>query len=442
MLIRFVVENFKSFKEETEFNLLTGSIRKHPKHVHHTKQGIDILPVSIIYGGNASGKSNLMKAIFEARQLIVDGTQFKDEDLRVDKFAFDNNDSFYKPTTFEFEFNTEKEIYSYGVVFHHFEVKEEWLYSVLGEKKDKLLFERNGQNIKFAEEYMKNKKNRLFLQNEVRGLRKNQFFLTAAYMREVNFFDEAYEWFQNLFIVFPEQKFSKLNSFYDENFLAFTNALLAVGDTGISIEIRAVDYNKLIKDNPDIREIVRNNLSTVQNHGLAIEAANKIIYNVFYNKSSKKNEVVKLVTLHPNKDYGNTIFETYQESDGTQRLIDLAGVLYPAIYENRVVFIDEIDRSFHPLLSKKIIEIFLQKRTEINGTGQLICTTHEDLIIDMNILRPDEVWFVQKKDDGTSEIYPLSDFKIRYDIDIRRGYLGGRFGAIPAIDDILFKKSA
>lgn len=436
MLIRFVVENFKSFKEETDFNLLTGSVTKHAEHVYETKQGIAVLPISVIYGGNASGKSNLIKAIAEARRIIVDGTHSKNDGFDVDKFAFDNFDSFNKPTKFEFEFKTGKKIYAFGVVFNHFEVKEEWLYLIEGEEKDKLLYKRDSLGITFSKELEENEKDKQFLENEVRGLRKNQLFLTEAYSQEVKFFDDAHEWFQNLLIIFPEQKIGKIYSFYDKYLLDFANDLLLIGDTSVSLEIREVNYEKLISDNPDIRDLINKNLSVIKKDGLGVISSTGIVYSIFYNQNSQRNEAVKLISIHPNKDYGSTLFETFMESDGTQRLIDLAGVLYPAIYKNKVVIIDEIDRSLHPLLAKKLIEVFLQKKLKHKGIGQLICTTHEDLIIDMNLLRSDEVWFVQKNDESISEIYPLSDFNVdKHNIDIRMGYLNGRFGGIPQIKE-------
>jgi len=435
MLIRFVVENFKSFKEETDFNLLTGNVTKHTNHVHHLEQGIDILPISVIYGGNASGKSNLIEAISVARSIIIDGTASKDSSFPVEKYAF-HHDFFHKPTKFEFEFKVEKKIYAYGLVISNIEVIEEWLYTINSNKKDKLLFERTGQEITFSDTYKQTQKDKLFLQNEVRGLRKNQPFLTESNHREVGFFDDAYKWFQDLFIIFPEQRFGGLNSFLNQDFLDFTNSILEIGDTGVSVETRAVDYEYLMENNPGIKDFVSNNLGYVTKNNISFEGANGIIYCVYFDKVLKKLAAVKLMAVHPKNDFGEILFEIYQESDGTRRLIDLAGGIYPAIYENRVVIIDEIDRSLHPLLSKKIVEIFLEKRMKNKKTGQLIFTTHEDLIINMDVLRSDEVWLVQKKDNGESELYPLSDFNVdKYNIDVRTGYLNGRFGGIPQIKE-------
>ncbi len=437
MLIRFVVENFKSFKEETEFNLLTGNIRKHPSHVHHTKQGIDILPTSVIYGGNASGKSNLVKAIKVAREIIIVGTVSKESSFQIEKYALESS-YFNKPSKFEFEFKTAKNTYAYGFVIDYDRVIEEWLYLISGKKEDKPLFIRNNKNFEFKPLLTKKKTELEFLQNEVRGIRKNQLFLTESYRREIGFFDDVLDWFQSLMIIFPQNIIFNRHTFYNKELLDFTNQLLDIGDTNVSIDVRAVDAEKLVSANPKLREYIKNNFTLVKRNGIAFESEGGIIYSIRF-KSNENNtlelEAIKLMGIHQKSDSNFITFETHQESDGTQRLIDLSAPLYLAIFKNRVVIIDEIDRSLHPLLSKKIIENFIEKRITNKGTGQLICTTHEDLLIDMDVLRPDEVWFVQKNDDGASELYPLSEFKIRYDIDVRKGYLNGRFGAIPNINE-------
>ncbi len=441
MLIRFVVENFKSFKEETEFNLLTGSIRKHSNHVHHTKQGIDILPVSVVYGGNASGKSNLVEAIFRARNIIVDGTLSRNTSFPIEKFALDKA-SAEKPVKFEIEFKTEQNTYAYGFIIDYDIVLEEWLYLISAKKEDKPLYERVRQEFDFKNMSFLNKKELNFLINESRGVRKNQLFLTEFYRRSIGFWDDVLDWFQKLMIIFPEQKYGKLNSFLNTDFLVFTNNLLRVGDTGISVKTVKENYSDLINKYPNIRDEVELKFGYIKKNGLSF-IADKEVFTIYFDENINKMQAVKLIALHK-MDNGEVVnFKIPQESDGTQRLIDLAGGIYPAIYENRVVIIDEIDRSIHPLLSKKLIDLFLLKREENGGTGQLICTTHEDLIMDMDMLRPDEVWFVQKNDDGVSELYPLSEFKIRYDVNIRKGYLNGRFGAIPDLEDEnLLKKSA
>ena len=434
MLIRFVVENFKSFKEETDFNLLTGSVTKHANHVHHTKQGIDVLPISVIYGGNASGKTNLIEAIFRARNIIVDGTVSKTTGFPIEKFVLENA-NLDKSVKFEFEFKTHKNAYSYGFVLDYDRVIEEWLYLISANKGDKSLFTREKNTFKFGESLTHNKKELEFLENETKGLRINQLFISESYRREIGFFDDILEWFQKLMIIFPEQKYGKLQSFLNENHLRFTNDLLKIGDIGISVKTKYENYQDLINKYPNIREEVTTRYAYIRKNGFSFKVE-KEVYSIFFDKKLKEMQAVKLMAIHSTKEGKEIYFKLPQESDGTQRLIDLSGGIYPAIFEDRVVIIDEIDRNIHPLLSKKLIEIFIQKRVENGGTGQLICTTHEDLMIDLNLLRSDEICFVQKNDEGASEIYPLSDFNIEdYNIDVRMGYLNGRFGGIPHLKD-------
>ena len=128
-----------------------------------------------------------------------------------------------------------------------------------------------------------------------------------------------------------------MHSFYDLSLLKFTNELLNIGDTGISIETRSVDYDRISEKYPEVREFVNNNRSAVIKNKVGIETSSGIIFSVYYNERTNKMEAMKIVATHPNKESGVTHFELYQESDGTQRLIDLSGGIYPAIFENRVV---------------------------------------------------------------------------------------------------------
>jgi len=430
MLIRFVVENFKSFKEETEFNLLTGDSSAHGDHIHHTDEGIDILPISVIYGGNASGKTNLVAAIYTAKLIVTQGTNSKGAFFPVEKYALDNT-YFEKPTKFEFEFKTNKHVYSYGLIINPQEVVEEWLYIILSKKTDKKLFERKGRQLIFSKDYFTNPKDLLFLENEARGLRLNQPFLTESNLRETGFFDDAYNWFNKILqIIFPLSQFSGYQELSPDK-LKFINQLLNIGDTNVSVNSHLMEIEQLEAVYSGVKDIIDQNSSIIQEKGYILKLGN-ITYHITYDRIREKFFALKLVTYHWNENQvTQKVFEIFQESDGTKRLIDLGPGIYSSTYEDSVLIIDEIDRSMHPILSKKIIEFFLENRKKKKGTGQLICTTHEHLILDKKLLRPDEIWFVQRKDKGYSVMYPLSEFELWEEIDFQTGYLNGRFGAIP-----------
>lgn len=442
MLIRFIVQNYKSFKEETDFNLLIGSVRKHPNHVMTTQNGIDVLPTALIYGSNASGKSNLIKAIHQAKKIITQGTIHKNEGFELDKFAFDKN-CLLQPVKFEFEFETKNTTYAYGLVIDYDQVIEEWLYEITAKKEDKLLFERKGRSMKFSANLTNNPKDKSFLENEARGLRINQPFLTEAYLREVQFFDDAYLWFaETLQIIFPTNKFNTLeyHVYYNLHLKNLTNSLLSLADVGTKIDVLEIDVKELILRHPEIKEVVQQLRGNLQFTEATIETKKGEYYSL-YKENLKEIKAVKIITKHPSWEGKDIEFEIHQESDGTRRLIELAPALSFCLFSDKVYLIDEIDRSMHPLLTKKLLEVFIEKRQALQSKGQFICSTHEDYMIDMKLFRSDEIWFVQKSKQGVSKIYPLSDFVVRYDVDIKKGYLNGRFGGIPFLGNANFLDS-
>jgi AAA15 family ATPase/GTPase len=139
---------------------------------------------------------------------------------------------------------------------------------------------------------------------------------------------------------------------------------------------------------------------------------------------------LKLISKHKIKNSNKEVsFEINEESDGTQRIIDLIPVLISSLEEDRVFVIDELDRSLHPLLIQEFISIFVKKSTE--QKSQIIVTTHDASLLNQKLLRKDEIWFTEKNEFGNSNLFSLEEFNIRYDKNIRKDYLRGRFGAIP-----------
>jgi AAA15 family ATPase/GTPase len=135
----------------------------------------------------------------------------------------------------------------------------------------------------------------------------------------------------------------------------------------------------------------------------------------------------RLLTQHGSNSGETYDFSLEEESDGTLRLLDLLPAIFLALNQPVTILIDEIGRSIHPALLKSLVAKFATTPSQ----GQLIFTTHESQLLDQEYLRRDEIWFAEKKVSGETTLYPLSDFDIRYDLDIRKGYLNGRFGAIP-----------
>jgi len=439
MLIRFLVENFLSFNQEVEFSMVAGRSRQHPNHIttNSSRNCIDILKMGVIYGANAAGKSNLIAAMSFARKLIVRGTKAK-KAILLSRFKL-NHASLNSPAKFTFEFKQGDKYYLYGFELDTHRIHSEWLYEI-NKSSQKLLFERktddkNETTVEFGHVKYTHKTEEPFFQFIAKGTRANQLFLTETIERGIKDFEHVHEWFsKSLVFISPDTKFHGLEIKLDrdENFREELLKLLRVFNTGISgIELVEVNFEKEVGDIP---EELKADLV------VDIEIGNKVILNTPLNKRylierNQNNEILawKLMTKHKmSESEAEASFEVAHESDGTQRLMDLIPILINSANDDTVFIIDELDRSLHPSLSYAILEFFLANKSHSN---QLIVTTHESTLLDLELLRRDEIWFVEKNNRGESTVYSLEEFTPRYDKDIRKGYLVGRFGAIPIMSE-------
>jgi len=442
MLIRFSVENFLSFNNKTEVLLTPGKTRNFQHHILKGEKlrDINILKSSVFYGANASGKSNLIKAIHFAKQLIVRGSTNQDS-INYQKFKLDDK-ALKKNSKIEFEFKYKSSLYAYGFEFNNKMISEEWLYEI-NNQKEKMIFERktvgNEINISFGNLATAKKDiNRL----GYIGLdtNPNELFLHSSNSRNIKnivgikpIFD-AYLWFDDILtVIFPDTKSLglevKIDSDKDlkEVFKWFLNNF----NTGIaSLETVKVDFFSKEVPLPDsFKEEIVNDIEIGET--VIFSSLDNIKYAVTKNDRADVN-ATKLMTLHKLKNKNKFIqFEIFEESDGTQRIMDLIPALMELAKDEKVFIIDEIERSLHPKLTYKMLELFFNESAGM--PSQLICTTHEDGLLTQKLLRKDEIWFVKKNAFGESTAYSLEEFKPRKDKDIRTSYLKGRFDAIPIL---------
>lgn len=210
MLIRFVVTNFLSFNEESEFNMIAGSFKTHKHHVYNAGK-VDVLKAAVMYGPNGSGKSNLMKAIRFVQETVRDGGITQPVDDK--KFKLNKNNS-KKPISFEIEFSISNKIYSYGISLNHSEITEEWLYESGITAEDKLIFERklteNGKvSIKMADKYVKTQKEKTLIELiEENILQKEKLLLGLSNYLKIEEIKLAHDWFvTKLIVIFPGTEF-------------------------------------------------------------------------------------------------------------------------------------------------------------------------------------------------------------------------------------------
>lgn len=430
MIIRATLRNILSFEDEVSISFVATKSKLHKEHVKSAKKrrDISILRTGVIYGANASGKSNFIKAI-EIIQKLAKGEKIQ---LNWSPFKSLKQSHISSISKIELEIKIGERYYAYGVEFNTLEIKEEWLY-IVDKDSDIQIFEREVTSLgnEFSINYLdkNNSQNNQFLSYLGEGTPRNRTFLAEYVERNGRGLDDiniVYDWFfNNLQIVFPDSKYSGLAqvSRQDQDYHDNVRELLKHFNTGIT-DLRLVPSS--IEESKIPLSIINN---IVENSKIGSSFSLSNYYNEIYFFEIKDNglSVFKQKTVHAN-DSGELIFEMKEESDGSQRLLDFIGMLIDLQKKPIVYLIDEIDRSLHPNLTYEILKIFLDF-SNIDTESQLIITTHESHLLDLSLLRSDEIWFVEKDNDGASHFVSLSEYKPRNDIE--KGYLKGVYSAIP-----------
>jgi AAA15 family ATPase/GTPase len=442
MLVRFTVENFLSFNQRVDFNMLASDEIQHQHHVISCPlpQKRELLRTSLLYGANASGKSNFIKAMAFAKHFIVHGVE-KHQNIDLKPFKLHEN-SARQPTRFEFEFCCAGRVYAYGFIVEKHRVIEEWLFD-LSQIEDISIFERKEQLMGF------NYKHPLFdnlsdedkqrLDFEAKGTRGNLLFLTNCQERNIVRFNTIYQWFkETLLIIFPQSKNRPLLTLTQLN-QDFFNDMLTFFDFGISrIHFEPFDF----ESNQEISEGEKQEIKANFPHGtdkVGFVAAEKFNY-IVYEKQGVLQTAQVLAVRTDNRGH-EVLFELFEESDGTHRLIDLIPILMMLYQDNAVVVIDELERSLHALLSRKLFELFLNHPLFTQSRSQLIATTHEVTLLDIKqLVRKDEIWFTEKDEMQQSIIYSLAGADVDK-LNLVNSYLNGRFGAIPLIGEVKILRS-
>lgn len=429
MLISFSLENWMSFRNPVTFSMVATKERQHGDRVPRIKKyNTKILPIAAVYGGNASGKSNFFKALDFSKTLVVFGTP-TDSLIPVKPFQLDaQNDQ--KPSRFRFELLIDETLYEFSFAVTREAVLEEKLIEI-NSATEKVLYDRRDGKPNLDKSLAKDQ----FLNFAFNGTRDNQLFLTNSISQKVDRFRPVHDWFKySLGLVSPHTSHRFFEPFFDEEnpFYITLNEMLSQLDTGISrLGGEDVPLDKLpfsARKKSEILEKISINKTT---HIVRMPPADQYVI------SCKDGDLIakKLGGVHTRTDGTETLFDIYQESDGTQRLIALlpAFVELSAQASQKVYVIDEIDRSLHALLTRKLLETYLAS-CSAETRSQLLFTTHDVLLMDQKLLRRDEMWVTERDASGSSSLFSFSDYKdVRYDKDIRKSYLQGRLGGIPRI---------
>lgn len=441
MLVRLLIKNLFSFKELTEFNMVPGKCSRLSHHAVKTN-GIDLLKLNAIYGANGAGKSNLIRTLAILKDFLLNGEMpiaFITETFKFDE----GSDS--KDVYLGIEFIKDDTPYYYGLTINQgIIIEEELQISGFGKKDDYVLFLRTDKNgakdleISFSKDVQQDAEASLFptfLKNKI--LERNTPVLFHMKNRQHKVFEpfkSAVEWFEKeLEIISSDSWPWDLVLQLEKNpaFLHFTKDMIKTFNTGVTnIHIDTIPIEAFFGEN-NKQTAVRIKADLRAKSGKAKLRHNQYKDVVFVFEENKP--VAKRILFSHSEDEGKARFELSEESDGTRRLLECLPALFSAVYKCKTYFVDEIERGIHPLLIKELVKKFSH---DPETKGQLIFSTHESNLLDEEIFRPDEIWFAEKDKDGATELFTLSEFKEHHSIDIRTGYLNGRYGGIPFLGNL------
>lgn len=450
MLLEFSVRNFKSLAEGQSFSMVPGKFITHKDHLIDVDK-VKALKLAAIYGANAAGKSNFVDVFRYVKSLVKRGNVVRSNKTISNK---NSQDLYNSSTEFEFYIYIDNTIYKYGlsVSYTKNQLIREYLY-VVKNKKEKLVYD-----IDFASGTYntlptgKHRSNKaayeVFLSESIK--KGTLVFLSKIGTFDVDYLDwfsqsirNVYEWFtEKLRIITPDASLVNLPGFIttscsDER--VPLKEFLSSFDTGITDIINiTMSYEDLLKklatiygeDGPLLNGVRERVDELDVDEGFTFTLLDHI-----YSVTRYENIIQAEYSTFKHGEGSDFDFGYNEESDGTQRLLNLVSVLYSSQCDNQVFIIDELDRSLHPNLTTKFIENFVSLSRSTNS--QMIFTTHENTLMNLNYLRQDEIWLVDKSNEGNSSLVPLSSFDIRSDKVINRSYLDGRYGGVPYIKSIL-----
>lgn len=418
MLVEFSVTNFRSIAERQTLSMVATSAKERPENVFET--GLAAFPrlvrSAVVYGPNASGKSNLVRALAFMKQFVVGSSKRQQEGDAINTSSFLFSDTYGDETEFELTFVTDGIRYQYGFAVSRIRVTKEWLFSYPVKGRQTWLW----REYTGADTYDWDIKIRGEKKTWQNATRDNALFLSTAVQLNCDQLKPVYGWFRNTLRVI-EGGVLPLHSIdaceADATRRSRIIRFLAAADLTISdILIERVDF-----------QTEMNRIS--KNRGGQLELS-------FVVEDGDRQRLVR--PKIPRVSFAHHIdgkcyhLPIEEESQGTGVLFSFAGPWLDILDTGAVLVVDELNNSLHPLLVRHLIEQFHSNET--NGkNAQLIMTTHDTTLLDAHVFRRDQVWFVEKTPQQNSCVYPLSDFSPRKDEALGKGYLTGRYGALPFV---------
>lgn len=404
MLIDFTLGNFRSFKDEKTLSFVASSDTSLPNNViqlDNSKKN-KLLRSIIIFGPNASGKTNILKGISYLKHLILNSHEFQPGDkIFFEPFLLDSEYSL-KPSKFEIFFMKKDIKYLYGISLIKDKIIDEYLFYYPKGKKA-LLFNRVNTN---KYNFTQNKREQKIISKQTP---ENMLYLSRSANMNFEKTIQPFLWFKEDLKIITSTSNPELENFTakmlddDPSFKEVVVSSLRIADLGIddiTIKIRELSEKDLPQNMPrELKDFVL----------------------------KSKSESIEIKTKH-----GEVEFDLVDESNGTRRFFSLIGPWADAIRSGKTLLIDELDESLHPFLESFLISILHHEN--MRRPSQVVFTSHNVNLLDKKIFRRDQIYFTERNPETmSSDLYSLSDFSPRKDLDLRKGYLTGKFGSIPFI---------
>jgi len=424
MLIQFTVENYRSILGRQTLNMAASNYFKEQEQLNTFEVGVieqvpRLLRSSVIYGPNASGKSTLVNALDFMRDRVINSAKESQANEAIEVAPFKlTASSRAEDSEFEVAFIEEGLRYQYGFRCNRQRFTEEWLFAYPEGRSQKWFqrvfnLETGKDDYRFSTSFQGGRRRHDWKADT----RPNALFLSKALQSNSEQLKPVLNWFQQrLMIVKAHQtlapNFTMTRCREDVakgRVLEFMNSAdLSIADIRIDTQVFSSD-------------ILPKDLSTAVRDELSQQMAGK--------------EMMKTTFLHEDVETHEPVeFDQEDESDGTRALFAFAGPWLDVIENERVLVVDELDSSLHPLIVHYLVKLLHHQ----NSKAQLVFTTHDTTILSQKILRRDQIWFMEKDSKNATHLYPLSDYSPRDNEAIERGYLNGRYGGIPFLKDLDF----
>ena len=431
MIIDFTVENFRSIKKAQTLSMLATKLKEHPQNIAKIDQSdrLNILKSCVIYGANASGKSNVLKSLVEFRNIILHSTELKlkqripaYEPFRLDKSCT------VAPTKFEMEFIPYGDgiRYRYLVEFTEFHIEREELF-FYPKKQEAILFSRvKGSPIKFGNYLTGKKKN---IEGELLG---NNLFLSKAANSNHEQLKGVYLYFLTEFEIMMKDSFGEFVSKNHTSRAIHSNECEALRDKvkrflmSVDTGISSLEVIKRELDD-EVKGMISSDLPLIIKEAME----DNFIYRTQVGHKLYEND----------EEAGEVQFDLREESDGTVKLYSLACDLIEVLLEGKILIIDELDNSLHPHITSLIFNLFNDPKIN-KKNAQLITATHDSSLLNPDFVRRDQVWFTKKIFNNSTELYSLVEFdknEVRSKTQFNDWYLAGRFDAVPIIDKSIYE---